>query len=1084
MFSAKSMDKPRGVIYAFLLVLLFPVVSPAQQLYISSAFVVYADQYKYCSPPPDAANGFYDLIQTSTNNVSFCQKEDCKDAGPDLNPWEYSALIEYDQTRDSYPGGCLALCATIGCAVSTSPFSFAVNKLEFQVFKFSTNANPMDPASTPPLRTIPLYNVGNCTFGATDPPGSKIVSFKCAGWDGSYNVEGEFGKTNGQFGFRAAVETEEPNPATGTMMKFQHTVAYPGQDQIPIQVDVTNVHVVRTTPTLVGSITPVAAQPYNIGYRLSKDATAYVDIYNPPNLTNPVRSVVAGLPRLGEGTPEGKLKNWDFWDGRNYRGGLMPAGVYLAKIDAKAEDEFGLDMAWGTTRQIGLDPLQITDIKVKSLGYRATDQAVISYTLTEAATVYLDIYPPGTVVSSVNESPPQGVMLDGVDYGSGDAIRIRRFVEQREARHEVSTIWDGRDSTRNPMSDGDYVYTLYAELPAADIDGNLITVRTSKTRLGAVPVAKGLVVVQNIQPSSAVIGSSPPVASVSPFYFRYTLSRDSPVYFRILDVTGQTTVKTLVNNEVRVANYQVTEIWNGLGDNGLYVSSGVYLAELAVRDAQWSNMVTTVTVAFSADLFRITNIVVTPLLGGTSDQAYMSYTLSQPMWVEWKIYPPGTVISGSLTDPELAVSTPPVYTVSGQRAGKYTVTEIWDGRDQDGLFIPDGNYVYTLVAKSTSVASGAIYATDRVYGDIAVTRGQILFNHFDVIPTVPILYNSSEPVKLPNYEISYSLTRQSSVTVQVLATNSPWPVLANVLMGGVREANLEYREFWDGKCNVPGVPGYGLDQFVPSGAYTVRWLARELGITSQLSTPTTVWTTLEIAPLRIYDIAISPLLPDQPAMVSYQVSEPMIVALKIYKQGTVFDLNGTPAPPENVSLVKKIVGMRAGRVQINEEWDGRDDKGSMVPDGRYVFKLYGSTDIAAVDKITGNFAGGTVMADDIITYDIPVVRGSAADACAEFESGSFFYPNPFRGAQGKFSTWYPVAGVIGLKLYNLAGDLVLEHDFGKQAGRTKSDPDWPWDRKNSSGRKVAHGVYFAVFRLEGREGFTNVCQTVKKILIP
>ncbi|MEK7747133.1 MAG: hypothetical protein AAB576_10735, partial [Elusimicrobiota bacterium] len=68
------------------------------------------------------------------------------------------------------------------------------------------------------------------------------------------------------------------------------------------------------------------------------------------------------------------------------------------------------------TRQIGLDTLLITDVQVQPLTDLATSLAVLSYILTEPATVYIDIYPPGTyfLADSCNSSP-----LNGINYPSG-----------------------------------------------------------------------------------------------------------------------------------------------------------------------------------------------------------------------------------------------------------------------------------------------------------------------------------------------------------------------------------------------------------------------------------------------------------------------------------------------------------------------------------------------------------------------------------------------------------------------------------------------------------------------------------------
>ncbi|MBO7190497.1 MAG: hypothetical protein J6V32_00050, partial [Elusimicrobiaceae bacterium] len=124
---------------------------------------------------------------------------------------------------------------------------------------------------------------GVCNFVAwnydgTTSNGNAGIPF-CAAWDGSYEINGEFGKTNGQFAFRAQVSTD--SPGDGVMVdkiQFDSMIAYPGMNQIPIQVDVTNVHMVRSTPSVVGTITPVAAQPYTYSYRLSKDADMRIAI--------------------------------------------------------------------------------------------------------------------------------------------------------------------------------------------------------------------------------------------------------------------------------------------------------------------------------------------------------------------------------------------------------------------------------------------------------------------------------------------------------------------------------------------------------------------------------------------------------------------------------------------------------------------------------------------------------------------------------------------------------------------------------------------------------------------------------------
>ena len=262
----------------------------------------------------------------------------------------------------------------------------------------------------------------------------------CTAWDGSYEILGEFGKTNGQFGFRANVHTDYPGDGIAVEnITVDDTYVYPGNNQYPIQVDVTNVHTVRTTPTVMGAITAVQATPYTIAYRLSKDADVKIQIFdasavvpttgatgNPGGtdgdvtgatlsgaqaqliLTNdsPVRNLVDWQPRLGEGM-KGSDKDTiivesDSWDGRDDNGRLLPANNYLVSIQAKTQDEWpGTDFSRAVTRQLSLDPLKLTDITVTGLSKQSTAYATINYVPTEASNVYFEVYTPGTTFDSI-----------------------------------------------------------------------------------------------------------------------------------------------------------------------------------------------------------------------------------------------------------------------------------------------------------------------------------------------------------------------------------------------------------------------------------------------------------------------------------------------------------------------------------------------------------------------------------------------------------------------------------------------------------------------------------------------------------
>lgn len=385
--------------------------------------------------------------------------------------------------------------------------------------------------------TLSAGTSGNCAnkncnyiiFNDDGQPSGTEIPF-CAAWDGSYDIAGEFGKSNGDFAFRATVATDFPGDNVAVdKIEFNSTIAYPGENQIPIQVDVTNVHTVRSTPTVVGDITAVPAQPYTFAYRLSKDADVRIAILDASSddsksygtsaastITGEkqiVRTLVDWQPRVGEGIKgvesDKQIVESDSWDGRSDSGMLLPAGNYIAAIQAKTQDEWpGIDFSRAVTRQVSLDPLKLTDIAVTGLNKKSTAYASISYVPTEASKVYWNIYTPGTTFAgtnsgtntiNTNSSQPTGMAPKLVD---GTGTLVYSSAEDRTSRMNFTSKWDGlcgaldangqptsctRTYAKNekmstgitcpdatcteqfaygaPMPDGNYVYVLWAEIP-------------------------------------------------------------------------------------------------------------------------------------------------------------------------------------------------------------------------------------------------------------------------------------------------------------------------------------------------------------------------------------------------------------------------------------------------------------------------------------------------------------------------------------------------------------------------------------------------------------------------------------------
>lgn len=699
---------------------------------------------------------------------------------------------------------------------------FPIQSVLFEIFKYQKGSNPYNPDTTPPIRTIAMYPQDkNMCYGVkaikdghdykeksccdscwiwdsttstriinpspSDYCRSTCANFTtsgntatqnyqacvsgvtklsfCTAWDGTYEIDGEFGKSNGQFGYRTTIASKWPGDGVSTPdIDLSHTIVYPGQNQIPIQVDVTNIHSVRSSATLVGAKVAVPAQPYSMSYRLSKDSLVTIRISDPSTGTLQ-RTLISKEPRLGEGTPGGDTVTTEVepWDGRDTAGNLLPYGNYLISLQATSKDEWtgttGEDLSRTVTRQLSLDPLKITDLTPLGLSKNSTSYAMLSYLLTETATVYVRVYAPGATLST-SQMNPAGVAVGPTVTGD----LVASFTEQKQGRTSVNTKWDGMchvssgDCTVNGVNytngtalpDGDYVYVIWAEIPyagGATIAINGTTWSAVKTRLyhnGILAINRGLPEI-TVQPVGySTIGSSPTAFGLDPFIFRYSLSRDAIVSAKIKTTTGGTspvgpfTVKLLLDNQVQVANQMNVYTWDGKDDNGRYVSPGTYMFEVVAKDALFPDKQVTSTIQFPIDLFRVVDVSTTPILGEASGQATINYMLSKSMDVTLKIYDKNVVIPNpnvvTVWPPVSCASQPaspdtttqciyykdvsgggtypypilPIRTYSGTRPGEgLMITESWDGYDDTAAqnIMSDGTYPYLLYANAPVAAS-------------------------------------------------------------------------------------------------------------------------------------------------------------------------------------------------------------------------------------------------------------------------------------------------------------------------------------------------------------------------------------------
>jgi len=212
------------------------------------------------------------------------------------------------------------------------------------------------------------------------------------------------------------------------------------------------------------------------------------------------------------------------------------------------------------------------------------------------------------------------------------------------------------------------------------------------------------------------------------------------------------------------------------------------------------------------------------------------------------------------------------------------------------------------VSGSTTVIT-PIYTTDRITGNVTVSRGPVYLSNVSITPTIPKMNTSSETVKIPPYEIDFQVSRISSVTIQAISSShcGAAPYVNNIcrtIAGGqLYESDVINKVYWD------GTDDFGA--YVPRDAYTIRIQAYNYP-NPALQTATTYQTSLDVIPFKLYDLAIGDLnATSGVASVNYQLSVPMKVGVQIFKPNTRIDTNGNPVPAISAgSLVKSIVGIK------------------------------------------------------------------------------------------------------------------------------------------------------------------------------
>ncbi|PSL40687.1 FlgD-like protein [Planomicrobium soli] len=222
-------------------------------------------------------------------------------------------------------------------------------------------------------------------------------------------------------------------------------------------------------------------------------------------------------------------------------------------------------------------------------------------------------------------------------------------------------------------------------------------------------------------------------------------------------------VKRLIHNQTFNAGEALLK-WDGKNDSGKYVAEGKYLYQTEVRDAAGNVRITKSKVFALEDRRK-------PVVSATKDFAYrkegtasFTYTLNKPAAVSIQ------VLNGSKI----------VKTIESGKAKNTGANKfVWDGKDQAGNLLADGNYQY------------AITAADK-YKNTHISTGNMIMALVPVEVTAPPIVNFYGGAY--GGDVYYKLSQDASVAVEIYdSTNAK----IRTIKAATRKAGLNHFN-WDG----------------------------------------------------------------------------------------------------------------------------------------------------------------------------------------------------------------------------------------------------------------------------------------------
>ncbi|MBU1022324.1 MAG: hypothetical protein KKF07_06780, partial [Candidatus Margulisbacteria bacterium] len=566
------------------------------------------------------------------------------------------------------------------------------------------------------------------------------------------------------------------------------------------------------------------------------------------------------------------------WNGKGSHNELM-GGTYTYYIVAE-------DIAGNTTDSASFEV--VIDLEPSLVGYAYANPDTFSAVNPDNnhsnITYYLTRPNLTVTVEVIGEDRTIKTLVDGETQDKG--LRSISWLGDFDETYDGST--SRFDSTKLP--DGSYVFKITAVDPDKTNDPCIVS---------------GVVDLDNTPPyltfNDVVVNTNSGTASLD-----YNLSEDASVEAQVFD-NSNNLVSTLVANEPQNAgNYEL--------DWAFGESENSYYFKVSARDRALNSteQTTDVFAAYVESPVSVTNVSISPSIftpngDGHTDQTRLTYTLSGSsesyLTSVYILDYSGTTVKKIIEDENQSDGTHSFY---------------WDGKNEAAQYVEDGNYTYKIIAEgidsSVSEVQGEITAINSIPElSIAVNPSSFSPNADGSSDTVNIFYSIDYPAEY--------ITDPAAVQIDIKGTDN-----SVVYTQSFSKTPGTYNFDWDGA---------GL----PEGTYYVIANADDALGSPALTQSITLEINVTAPELAVTYASPNPFSPDNDGAkdeitVSYSLSKDSYITARIT------DADGAVVKTLSSS---EFTGQYVGRIGILSvptlTWDGKDEAGTVVPEGAYTFSL-------------------------------------------------------------------------------------------------------------------------------------------------